>query len=460
MAAVSITAEPIVLTDSLLAGIPAGIFAEPIEVYDYLGATLTPYVYVVDSGNNRIQAFDYDGIWKFNIGPTITGLTGDLSNPYGITSDGTYLYFTDSGNNRIVKTDLLGVYVYDWGTFGSGRSEFDDPKGITASSRYLWVVDSNNSRFQVFTFDGGYIWQRNTAPDNTPLDHPTDAEIAGGYLAILDEGNSRWVYYPLTIPEDISIVVVMPVPAMTISVSQRSITINCPAPFPQPSLTVVETPVISINAPFPMPRITVGVQAQSVISITAPVPMPEDITLTIQTPAVISITVEMPIPAISLSVSGGLSGVSVVVINTTNGAITEYDNFDIDSMCYFQGKYIGIDSTGLCLLEGNKDGSTDIDAELQTSTIDLHKDVVRRARDIYVNYRSDGKLELSVVSDETDERAYILSEVHIALEEYRQKLPRGVKDRFESYIIRNINGADFDLDKFRVLTEKITHRVR
>ena len=57
MAAVSITATPLVTTTSISAGIPVIIYSEPFSVHTEIGATTTPFVYIVDSGNNRVQAF-------------------------------------------------------------------------------------------------------------------------------------------------------------------------------------------------------------------------------------------------------------------------------------------------------------------------------------------------------------------------------------------------------------------
>jgi len=37
------------------------------------GATITPFVYVVDSGNNRIQVFSYDLVFLFSFGEYGTG---------------------------------------------------------------------------------------------------------------------------------------------------------------------------------------------------------------------------------------------------------------------------------------------------------------------------------------------------------------------------------------------------
>ena len=69
-----------------------------------------PYIYVVDSGNNRINAYTMEGIFRFDFGSFGYG-DGEFSSPYSIDTDRQYLYVTDAGNCRIQKFTMLGEYV-------------------------------------------------------------------------------------------------------------------------------------------------------------------------------------------------------------------------------------------------------------------------------------------------------------------------------------------------------------
>ena len=173
--------------------------AEPAIAKSLAGATLTPYLYVADSGNNRIQVFDrtVQHNYLFSIGPTIVGLIGNLSSPYGVCNDGEYLWITDSGNNRIVQTDLLGNFIATWGTIGALIGELDNPLGVAVDDRYVWVVDSNNNRFQVFAkSDGTWIFMLGTyGSGDFEFDHPTDCFVDDVYFWIYDAGNARWLYF-------------------------------------------------------------------------------------------------------------------------------------------------------------------------------------------------------------------------------------------------------------------------
>jgi DNA-binding beta-propeller fold protein YncE len=118
-----------------------------------MGASLVSFLYVVDAGNNRVQAFDYEGNFKFQFGSYGTA-NGYFNEPNSICTDGEKLYVTDSGNDRVQVFDLLGNYLFQFGTTGSEVGEFDTPRGIATDGKFLYVVDQGNSRFQVFTMFG------------------------------------------------------------------------------------------------------------------------------------------------------------------------------------------------------------------------------------------------------------------------------------------------------------------
>ena len=173
--------------------------ADPSIARSLAGATLTPYLYVADSGNNRIQVFDrtIQHNYLFSIGPAITGLAGNLSSPYGVCNDGASLWITDTGNNRVIQTDLLGNFITVWGTVGAFIGQFNNPLGIAVDDRYVWVVDSDNNRFQVFTKNNGtWVFMLGTyGSGDFQFDHPTDCFVDDAFFWIYDAGNSRWLYF-------------------------------------------------------------------------------------------------------------------------------------------------------------------------------------------------------------------------------------------------------------------------
>src|SRR5207253_2347298 len=91
-------------------------------------------VYVCDTGNHRIQKFDT----STNFLPQLLGTwgtkgqePGQFWNPWGIAIDRDgFLYVTDAGNHRIQKLDRDGDFETQWGGFGGSRGQFNFPYGV------------------------------------------------------------------------------------------------------------------------------------------------------------------------------------------------------------------------------------------------------------------------------------------------------------------------------------------
>lgn len=122
-------------------------------------ATDDTYVYATLPSNNAVGKIlasngGFAGTW----GGFGTG-NGQFSSPQGIATDGTYVYVADSGNNRVQKFTTGGVYVTRWGSSGSGDGQFNNPQGVAISPTTgdVFVVDAGNDRIQQFTNNGVFI---------------------------------------------------------------------------------------------------------------------------------------------------------------------------------------------------------------------------------------------------------------------------------------------------------------
>lgn len=177
----------------------AAVYIEstPFQAGVFLGGTATPYLYVADSGNHRIQCFDYDGRWLFSFGSYGTG-DGEFDTPYGVCSDDEYVWVVDSFNNRIQKFTLKGVFVWSVGTTGNSDLEFDLPKGIAVDSDFLYVVDQNNHRIQIIDkYDGNFDYTFGSFGSGTnQFSYPTDIAVDDSFIYIDDTGNGRIVIVP------------------------------------------------------------------------------------------------------------------------------------------------------------------------------------------------------------------------------------------------------------------------
>lgn len=122
-------------------------------------------VYVVDSSHNRIEKFDPNGAFitqwghkgsepgQFNFGSSF-----DYTKPPGggIAVAGNYVYVADSGNNRIERFNLEGGEAMEWGTKGSGPGQFRYPRGLAANASEVLVADDDNHRIEKFDPNGAF----------------------------------------------------------------------------------------------------------------------------------------------------------------------------------------------------------------------------------------------------------------------------------------------------------------
>ena len=551
MAQIDITSVPLLTTTSMSAGFPVVLIPESLRVVTIMGATLTPYVYVVDSGNNRVQAFDYNGNFQFAFGAYGSG-NGQFSSPYGIADDGDFLYVTDPGNARVQIFTLLGVYVSEFGSVGSAAGEFDNPMGIAVDERYIYVVDSNNNRFQIFAKDGAFLYKLGTYGTGlNQFDHPTDCSDDTYYLYITDAGNSRIVIYPKTITYGAHGYMTFPSLSVASTLEERSIStsmiftsleveshinsgnkFSVAAVFPSlevlamggghgdcifPALNVDSTALsgglvsgdlilplfesdssISIEEKvggdliFPSIEVqsTIGagwlintdimfpsVSAEAVIisgqMVTGDIVIPlfqvsSEIIPGTQSPGdhVLTGSVILPIFLLDATASQSASAPTYypIVMTIETKAVVEYDNYGFNSMTFFNGKYLGANSTGIYDLDGDKDAGANINAIMSSGIFDLHDGIIRKPREAYLSYRSDGILKVTITEDEDVEREYRLDKAMETIHDKRLKIPRGVggrqRARFYQFKIENVSGADFDIDSLRLQTEPVPARKR
>jgi tripartite motif-containing protein 71 len=69
------------------------------------------------------------------------------------------LYVVASGNNRIQEFDGNGKLIMTWGSLGQNDGQFYNPTGMTVQfpQGNVYLVDTGNHRVQEFTNDGKFI---------------------------------------------------------------------------------------------------------------------------------------------------------------------------------------------------------------------------------------------------------------------------------------------------------------
>ena len=170
---------------------PAGIAISPI----------TKYIYIADTGNNRVQVLTHSDLsFSFSFGTKGTD-DGQFMCPRGIAidSDGA-LYVTDRDNHRIQMFTPDGKFLAKFGRFGSGPGELTKPSGIaidTAGTGLVYVSEWDNHRVSVFTNDGVFVCSFGKKGSNIDQ-FSTLAELKfdkKGSLYVCDFCNNRLVVY-------------------------------------------------------------------------------------------------------------------------------------------------------------------------------------------------------------------------------------------------------------------------
>lgn len=121
------------------AGSGKGEFARPHDVE----AAADGSIYIVDSGNHRVQVFGTDMQHR-----AIFGAAFRLDEPKYIHFDGDHIWLADEDNHRILLFDrshrLLGML--GTGQRGRGPNAYYKPEAVMARAPYVWIIDTYNNR--------------------------------------------------------------------------------------------------------------------------------------------------------------------------------------------------------------------------------------------------------------------------------------------------------------------------
>jgi DNA-binding beta-propeller fold protein YncE len=122
------------------------------------GELLSPTGVAADSKNEivvvdrfQVQRFTPEGEPIGAWGKTGTG-DGEWTRALGLFVDGQdYVYLADTGNNRVQKFDLDGKFIAKWGAPGQGDGQMMGPVSVAVNDKgSVFVAELDNSRVQEF----------------------------------------------------------------------------------------------------------------------------------------------------------------------------------------------------------------------------------------------------------------------------------------------------------------------
>ncbi|MDA7951317.1 MAG: hypothetical protein MPJ24_07490 [Pirellulaceae bacterium] len=115
------------------------------------------HLWVVDACNHRIQVFDATGSEPklLSIWGSYGFDDGQLNYPYDLVfgDKGESVYLVESGNHRVQKFSLDGKWKKSWGSRGRKEGQLFSPWALVRDSNgYFYVGDTLNHRVQKFYF--------------------------------------------------------------------------------------------------------------------------------------------------------------------------------------------------------------------------------------------------------------------------------------------------------------------
>lgn len=152
------------------------------------------------------------------------------------------------------------------------------------------------------------------------------------------------------------------------------------------------------------------------------------------------------------------------VMNAANKAVSEYDNYDFNSVASFAGRMYGAREDGLYLLEGDDDAGQPIDAFLRTALLRIGNGRASHIDSAYLGYRSNGTLQVKVtyIDGRGEKRGYVYDLQELPADANRNgrvKIGKGLESVYWAFTVSNTDGADFDLDVVNIVPLVMSRRL-
>ena len=115
-------------------------------------------ILIADRSNNRIQAFNLNGMYQYHFGTAGTR-NGQFDRPAGVATDPQgRVVVADKDNHRIQMFTIDGTFIHKFGEKGNKNGQFNYPWDVAVNSEgKILVSDTRNHRIQLFTNDGTFI---------------------------------------------------------------------------------------------------------------------------------------------------------------------------------------------------------------------------------------------------------------------------------------------------------------
>lgn len=172
--------------------------------------------------------------------------------------------------------------------------------------------------------------------------------------------------------------------------------------------------------------------------------------------------VAVTLPLLELEATGdngdalGQTG-GAFTLNMKRRGLTQFTGYNFNSFAIHNGVTLAAGPNGIFAISGETDNGVAIDASFK---IHAKGNELHRLRSAVVNCRADGDVVITVIPDEQDEGyEYTLSKSGTNLSKSRAKLGRGIKAPNFQFEVRNVDGADFEIDYISIETTPTSRKV-
>lgn len=146
-----------------------------------------------------------------------------------------------------------------------------------------------------------------------------------------------------------------------------------------------------------------------------------------------------------------------LVLNIRNNALTQYDTYNFNSLCRFNGVTLGATATKICDLDsGTTDDGTIFDWNFRTPYIDMEQKFKKRLIQAWLSYKSNGDIIVTVIQPDGVEYEYPMDGLSVTEEGVRVKFGKGIRSKYLALDIKSVDGSTLTLDALKLHLDKIS----
>ena len=141
-------------------------------------------------------------------------------------------------------------------------------------------------------------------------------------------------------------------------------------------------------------------------------------------------------------------------MNLGNTVVSEFGNYNFKGICKFGDLLLGGNENGLFKLDdGDTDGEDNISAWVKTGPTDFGVEEEKRLRKVYVSYRTNGSMKMSIEADGKDGifQEIIASNTDLAMIHQKVSGGRDIRGKYLDLKLENMDGADFLINEVKAV---------